>query len=262
MTVYQAMAMIGIAAAVAAAATCAGPERSTPGPTGFLFGSLSEGGRDYPYAVYVPRNYDPARGWPLVVALHGSGESGTDGAKQIVQGIGSAILWDAPSWPCLVLFPQKPTEDSEWEQHEAAVMAMLSRVRGDYRVDAARIYLTGLSQGGHGAWVLGARHAAVWAAVVPICGYGPARSEGPGLPPTFRGTPAELAAKLARLPIWAFHGESDDVVPVEAAREMAAALRDAGGAPKLTVLPGVGHNAWDAAYRDPALRKWLLAQRR
>ncbi len=259
----EALLVATAALALALIPSCGGAGRDEGrGPTGILFGSLETDGRGYPYALYVPREHDPSQPWPLVVFLHGRGESGTDGSKPLAQGIGLALLRDAAAWPCLVLFPQKPGEDSEWEQHEGAVMAMVARVREAYRVDPARIYLTGLSQGGHGTWVLGARHPDLWAALVPVAGYGPARSEAAGLPPAFHGSPAELAARIGKLPVWAYHGAKDDVVPVSAAREMVDAVRAAGGSPRLTILPDAGHDSWDAAYGDPALREWLLGRRR
>jgi len=252
-----------LALVLAVGAGCAAVAGRRAQPTGFLFESLESGGRRYGYAVYVPRGYDPAAPTPLVLFLHGSGESGTDGARMIIQGVGSAMLWNVEAWPGIVIFPQKPGEETEWEQHEAALMEMVARARARYRVDPARIYLTGLSQGGHGAWVLGARHADLWAAVVPICGYAAARQAPvPGLPPAFEGTAAELAAGLAATPVWAFHGEVDDVVPAQETRDLVEALRAAGGQPKVSILPGVNHGSWDPAYRDPELPRWLFAQRR
>ncbi len=227
--------------------------------TGFLFDSFASGGRTFRYAVYVPRTYDGTSPWPLILFLHGKGESGTDGRKMTGTGLGSAIRRRPKEWPFLVVFPQKPTEDSEWEEFEPAVLEALARVRERYRVDPSRISLTGLSQGGHGAWVLGARHAGLWAAIAPVCGYA-----GSPLPDetAFHGPVSELARPIASTPVWAFHGEADPVVPVVATLEMVAAIRSAGGDPKATIYPGVKHDAWDRAYRDEGLAAWLLAQRR
>jgi predicted peptidase len=177
-------------------------------PRGVLLGDLTAGGETLRYAVYVPREFDAARRWPLVLSLHGQGECGTDGLRQLTQG---------------------------------------------------------LSQGGHGAWVLGARHAELWAAVVPVCGYVAARKGDPRavLPGgAYNGSPGELAKSLRTLPIWAFHGVADSIVPVAETESMIAALVTAGGNPKLTLFPGVDHGSWDPAYRDSGLAAWLLAQRR
>jgi predicted peptidase len=233
-------------------------------PTGFLFETISKDGVELKSATYVPRNYDPGKKWPLIVFLHGAGESGADGSKQIIQGIGSAVLWNPEKWPFIILFPQKPEIGRQWEEYDGAVMALVERAKKDYNIDASRIYLTGLSQGGHGSWVIGSKHPDVWAAVAPICGYGAIRGrEGyrPG-PREFTGTADEIAAKLKSIPVWAFHGEADSVVPIAATRELVEALKAAGGNVKFTTYPGVDHNSWDKAYREEPLGEWLLAQKR
>lgn len=237
------------------------------GARGLLFGELGAASdpQRLSYALYVPRDYDRARRWPLVLFLHGSGESGTDGARQLAQGLAPALFEAPGSWPALVLFPQKPESASEWEQHEAALLALVERTRRDWSVDPDRIYLTGMSQGGHGTWVLGARHPRLWAALVPVCGYAGARvgsDEGAPPPGAFDGSADELAAPLAGVPVWAFHGAADRIVPVAQSEAMVAALRAHGGAPKLTVYPDVDHGSWLRAYREEELPRWLFAQRR
>ena len=247
------------AAALAAALTGCGAGWGANVPTGFLFKSLNHDGRELAYAVYVPRGYDPARPWPLILFLHGSGESGTDGSRQLAQGLPRELVWNPDRWPFIVVIPQKSSSDTEWEQFEPSLMAMLASARREYNVDPARLILTGLSQGGHGAWVLAARHPDLWTAVVPVCGYGPARSAAPGV---FTGTVGELAQALKGIPVWAFHGEADDVVPVGETRDMIAALEGAGAEPRVTIYPGVGHDCWERAYGDQELPGWLLARRR
>jgi len=216
-------------------------------------------GQVYPYAVYLPPGYSAQRAWPLVVFLHGRGESGTDGRKMLTQGLAPALEAEPGRWPAVVLFPQKPSEDSQWEEHEGAVVRMLEEVRRRWRIDASRIYLTGLSQGGHGTWVLGARLPQLWAALVPVCGFAAARGGGDA---AFRGSAAQLGETVAHLPVWAFHGEDDDVIPVAESRALVAAHTAAGGSSRLTLYPQVGHNSWERAYREPELAPWLLSQTR
>lgn len=253
-----------LALAVVATACASSPANPAAAScTGFVFSSLEFGGRSYPYALYVPRGYDGTRAWPLILFLHGMGECGRDGSRQLSVGLGPELLARPERWPFLVLFPQKPGEEEEWEQHEAALLAMLDEVASRYQVDPSRVLLTGLSQGGHGTWVLGARHPEKWAALVPICGYAtapPRPQVDSDLGPPFLGRASELAAALARLPIWAFHGEADDTVPVAATLELVAATQRAGGSPAVTIVPGAGHNSWDAAYRNPQLAEWMLQQ--
>lgn len=215
--------------------------------TGFLFRSLSVDGQEYRYSIYLPRDYDAARAWPVMVFLHGSGECGTDGSKPLAQGVGTAIMARPERWPMIVLFPQKPTVASQWEEHDAAVMLMLASARNEFRIDEQRQYLTGLSQGGHGVWMFAAAHPETWAAIAPICGY---------------GDPKLVAEKVKHVPIWAFHGEADNVVPPKQTTEMVAAIEKAGGKPRMSIFPGVNHGSWDRAYREEKLAEWLLEQKR
>lgn len=222
-------------------------EEKSPPATGFLFKTIRVDDRDYDYAVYLPRNYDGAKTWPMILFLHGMGESGTDGAQQLGVGLGTAIMRRPGEWPFVVILPQKPEARDAWEDHETAVMAMVRETEATFRIDPTRRYLTGLSQGGHGTMVLGARHSDIWAAIAPICGY---------------VDPAEVADRLTEMPIWTFHGEADTVVPAEQSKAFVEAVRAAGGSAKLTLYPGVGHNSWDKAYREENLANWLLTHRK
>ncbi len=125
-------------------------------------------------------------------------------------------------------------------------MAMLDATKRDYNVDTTRLYLTGLSQGGYGTWAIGARHPDLFAAIAPICGGGNTSD----------------AAAYKNLPVWAFHGDADPVVPPKNSQEMVDAVKAAGGDAKLTLYPGVGHDSWDKAYREAGLYDWFLKYRR
>ncbi len=213
--------------------------------TGFLTKSVQIEGETYVYSVYVPLGYDPARAWPLILFLHGVGERGRDGLLQTDVGIAHAIRKYPDRFPCIVVIPQCP-ETCWWNKAFALVDATLARTREAYNVDADRLYLTGLSMGGFGTWAYAGAHPDLFAALVPICG----------------GGKPEDAARLAHLPIWAFHGDADSTVSPKMSRRMVEAVRAAGGDARYTEYPGVGHNSWDAAYGDPELLNWLLEQRR
>lgn len=234
--------------------------------TGMLYRSVTVDGLERLYALYVPREYRPGTPWPCVVFLNGSGECGTDGQRQLTQGLFPAMLNAKENWPMIAVFPQKPDRSSTWLDHDALVMAALARTREEWNIDPARIYLTGLSQGGAGAWAIAARHADVFAAIAPICGY---------------SDPAALASNLQNMPVWAFHGLKDDIVPPEHTRNMIAAIEQAGGrtaetnpppgstlAPhqqgslRMTLFPDLNHGCWDRAYRDMDVGEWLLGWRK
>lgn len=228
-----------------------------------IFGVGAQPDVEVEHVTYVPRDYDASKPWPCIVFLHGMGESGTDGLKQAAQGLGQAIQWNQAAWPFIVIMPQKPDANKQWESYDVAVMAILADARKTYNIDPDRIYLTGLSQGGHGTWELGARHAEVWAAIAPICGYGAFGSDRQPDPAAAEA----IAARVAKLPIWAFHGEADNVVVPAHTCIIEEALKKAGATDaKFSYYPGVNHNSWDRAYREEkdmgGLAAWLLTKRR
>ncbi len=215
-------------------------------PKGFILKTVQRDGKPYRYAVYVPADYDPQKAYPTIIFLNGAGECGTDGFKQVAQGIGTAVMFDTEHWPFLIIFPQKPSIQETWLEDDDLVMAELKAVQSDYKVDDDRLYLTGLSQGGYGTWAIGAKHPDLFAAIVPICG----------------GGDTEKVKALKSVPVWAFHGAADTTVLPAHSETMVRALKDAGGDVKLTLYPGVDHNSWDKAYREEKLYDWLLSHKR
>jgi predicted peptidase len=217
--------------------------------TGFLDRVFKDaGGAESKYVVFVPHDYKGDKAYPLILFLHGAGESGTDGQKQVKVGLGPAIKKREKSFEFIALFPQAPkARRGAWSadsEDGKRAMAILEQVEKDYKVDPKRIYLTGLSMGGYGTWSFAVKYPDKWAAIVPICGG---------------GDPKE-AAKIKHIPCWCFHGDADKAVKVSQSRDMVEALKAAGGTPRYTEYPGVGHNSWDKAYGTPELYDWLLKQ--
>jgi predicted peptidase len=199
------------------------------------------------YVVFAPHDYNGDKEYPLILFLHGSGETGTDGEKQVQVGLGPAIKKQEKTFPCLAVFPQSHERTWQADSNDAKnALGILAEVRKDYKVDPKRIYLTGLSMGGYGTWSLAVKHPEQWAAIVPICGG---------------GDPSKAAA-IKDIPCWIFHCDADNVVPVRQSRDMKEALEKAGGAPKYDEYAGVGHNSWDRAYATPELYTWLFKQER
>ena len=195
-----------------------------------------------PYLLYTP---DTATDVPMILFLHGAGERGDDLEKVKTHGLPNVLEAHNPfPEPALVVAPQCPA-DSWWTLELNALESLLDAVQAQHQIDPARVYLTGLSMGGYGAWHLAIKDPERFSALVPVCGG---------------GVPA-LAAKLKNLPTWAFHGANDDVVPLSASTKMVEALKEAGGHAKLTVYPNVGHNSWSRAYSESNLYAWLFAQR-
>ncbi|MFN2601409.1 MAG: alpha/beta hydrolase-fold protein [Gemmatimonadaceae bacterium] len=234
--------------------------------TGFLDRSVVIGNQSYPYQVYVPSDYPSRTDWPVILFLHGSGERGKDGLLQTTVGIAAAIRQDAKRFPAIVIIPQL-SPDSQWVGAPAeAAFAALTKTLGEFKVDPQRVYLTGLSMGGHGTWYLAYRHPEIFAAIAPICGWVTERPDSRGsvmvIPPEDGPAFPALTRKLGKLPIWIFHGEMDTSVPVSYSREPAAALKAASADVRYTEYLGMGHNVWDATYASDEFLHWLFAQRR
>lgn len=233
-------------------------------PTGFLDRTVEVQGTSFKYQVYVPAGYSAEREWPVILFLHGSGERGNDGLRQTMIALGASIRAKAERYPAIVVFPQVPPQ-STWTGLPAdAAMAALDEVLGQYRTDANRVYLTGLSMGGQGTWYLAYRHAERFAAIAPVCGWVSPRTTmaaAQAVVPDADGDHFErLAARLKDKPLWIFHGENDSTVPVSESRNAFAALQRAGADVRYTELPGTGHNAWDPAYNSDAFADWLFEQ--
>jgi predicted peptidase len=230
-------------------------------------------GETMPYRLYTPERLAPGRLYPLVVFLHGAGGSGTDNRKQLERAnVFGALSWTLPenqarhptfvlapqsdvNWACVVVEKGKPAlrpSDLEWcptgvlGAGARLAFEIVDALASKLPIDKDRVYLTGHSMGGAGTWHMIAHRPAFFAAAVPVCGH---------------PDPA-TAGTVVSVPVWSFHGETDDVEPVEMSRRMIDALRRAGGHPRHTEYPGVGHDVFLWAYTEPALVEWLFAQRR
>jgi predicted peptidase len=198
----------------------------------------------YRYLLYLPKAYaaDTSRRWPLVLFLHGSGERGDDLAKVKVHGPPKQ-LDGRDDFPAIVVSPQCP-EGERWASDTLA--ALLDDLGRRLRVDVDRVTVTGLSMGGRGTWDLAMSYPERFAAIAPVCG----------------GALPDRACRLKDVPVRAFHGAKDPVVPLAESETVVLAVKKCGGAAELVVYPEAGHDAWTATYRDPSLWDWLLSQRR
>jgi predicted peptidase len=211
--------------------------------TGFLSKTFKDDAGESKYIVFVPADYTGDKEYPVILFLHGAGETGTDGKNQAKVGLGKAIRDRKEKFPFIVVFPQ--SQKRTWQANSPdgkRAVAILDQVAKDYKIDAKRTYLTGLSMGGFGTWSLAAAYPDRWAAIAPICGGGDVKS----------------VDKIKNLPIWNFHGDADTAVNVKLSRAMIDALKKAGAEPRYDEYPGVGHNSWDRAYATAELYDWML----
>ncbi|HOW72919.1 MAG TPA: prolyl oligopeptidase family serine peptidase [Phycisphaerae bacterium] len=195
------------------------------------------------YLLHLPSACQPqGHPWPLILYLHGAGERGDD--LEMVKKHGPPKLIAAGrDLPFIVLSPLCP-KDQTWHPH--LLTELLDEVQEHHNIDKDRVYLTGLSMGGFGTWALGIDTPERFAAIAPICG----------------GGAPYIAYRLRRVPVWAFHGDQDEVVPPYESQRMVEAVQQAGGNARLTVYPGVGHDAWTRTYEGHELYDWLLSHKR
>jgi predicted peptidase len=218
---------------------------------------------EMPYRLYRP---ETTRKVPLVLYLHGSGGLGNDNLKQL--GLGNIFgtrVWLLPenrrSFPCYVVVPQT---DRGWARYDFSqsegaakvtpgfgdgarlALEIVDELRREFAIDEHRIYVMGQSMGGAGVWNVITNRPQFFAAAVICCGS-VSSDDGTGSIDT---------------PLWNFHGDSDQAVPVSVSRDRIAARRRAGGHPLYTEYAGVDHNVYEWAFTEPELVKWVFAQRR
>lgn len=218
----------------------------------FLSATLPKAGaepNDLPYRYLVPSGYDAAREYPLIVFLHGSGERGNNNTAQLNNNANGALqLVSAANQsiaPCFMLAPQASVAEG-WNANTLnQVVRSIARLEADYSIDPNRIYVTGLSMGGGGTWEILTRYPFLFAAAVPMNGWGAGSYE-----------------KIVGIPVWNFHAVNDGSVGVAGSDNAVSALRQAGGRAIYTRYATGGHGIWPTAYGNPYLRPWMLSQRR
>ena len=225
-------------------------------------------GDTIPYRILKPIDYDPKNRYPIVVCLSGSGGRGTDNIRQIAGCWAAQILStqeNRKKYPCFVFVPQCPpgadwggslSEQQKrlWVQSgralrpsvESFVFSIISLLEKEFSIDPGRRYVTGQSMGGMGSWHYILAYQQMFAAAIPICG----------------GADPDLGHLTVDTPVWAFHGQKDELAPVQLTRNMIASIKEAGGNPKYTEFPEVDHFAWPVAFDTPGLLDWLFSQHR
>jgi predicted peptidase len=198
------------------------------------------------YYLYYPEDYlsNPSQTYGLLLFLHGGGESG-ESREEFKTNDPPKLLKEGKQFPFLILAPHNPHERKWWNTE--AVMQLLDSIVAENRVDINRIYLTGISRGGNAVWEMATQYPDRFAAMAVVCGMAP-------LPY------AHWIDK--KMPIWVFHGELDETIPVEESDAMVEKLKSMNYNIQYTRYKGVGHNAWDRAYTTDSLYTWLAKQKR
>jgi predicted peptidase len=231
--------------------------KESPGEGFFARSYRSSTGETMQYRLFVPPGYDATKKHPVVLWLHDAGGRESDNLKQISGSnfLGSLVWTTAENegtYHAFVLAPQVDITKG-WARPHAntppvssrLALEILDAVEKEYGIDPERVYVAGQSMGGEGVWSMLAMAQGKFAGAIALCGYGD----------------ASMIPRVAKVPVWIFHGQADPVLNVEVARAWVASLKQAGGTPKYTEYPGIGHAVWDAAFSEPELLPWLFSQR-
>lgn len=193
------------------------------------------------YWYYKPQT-DSTEKIPVLFYFHGAGERGSD-IKQVLKHGPPKLIEEGKAFPFMVISPQCPA-NTYWRKIN--LIAFIDEMISKYRVDQERIFLTGNSMGGYCTWFLAITFPYMFAAIAPICG----------------GGDSTQVFKIKHLPVWAFHGEEDEVVPYSETAKMVRQLREVGGNVKFTSYPDTDHDSWTPAYATDELYDWLIQQKR
>lgn len=214
-----------------------------------------------PFRLLYPTSYNRThKKYPLVLFLHGAGSQGDDNESHLMEV--PDMLLKASSLPknaCFILAPQCPREDAwvwfpKYPQCTSAIepsqacrltLEIIDSLVQTLNIDPQRIYVTGLSLGGEGSFDIITRRPHFFAAAVPICGI----------------ADTGKVDLMKSTPVWIFHGDSDDINPVDYSRNIVKALRQKGANPIYTEYVGVKHDSWTRAYQEPKLLDWIFSQK-
>jgi predicted peptidase len=217
----------------------------------FAWESVKRGELKYLLHLPAAAATNATQRWPLMLFLHGAGERGNDVQRVGIHGPLKHVR-AGTNFPFIIVAPQCPANE-RWQSEP--LLQLLDRIQAEHPVDTNRVYVTGLSMGGYGTWALGLTAPERFAAIAPICG-------GANRIDMLLGS-RDRAEALKNLPIWAFHGAKDPVVPLDESERAVKALQSLGVKDiKLTVYPEAQHDSWSEAYANPEFYEWLLKQRR
>jgi predicted peptidase len=222
----------------------------------------SPNGSNLNYRIYIPKDIDPEKRYPLVLFFHGAGERGNDNSRQLIHGAQDILAYTKTSeTPAIIIAPQCP-EGQQWVNTPWSALShtmpakpsksmqlaidLLNESIKTLPMDKNQVYAAGLSMGGFGTWDIIQRYPDLFAAAIPVCG----------------GGDIAQAPNLTKLPIWAFHGGADTTVKTVRSRDMIDAIKKAGGKPKYTEYEGVGHDAWSRTFSNDDVMNWMFSQKK
>ncbi|MFO0772773.1 MAG: hypothetical protein U0173_17685 [Nitrospiraceae bacterium] len=165
---------------------------------------LTVRGQRFQYSLYVPQSYQPSNSYPLILCLHGAGFTGEAYLERWQPRLGERYILACPTYPAGAWFTRKA---------EDLVLAVIDTVRQRYHIDSDRIFLSGMSNGGIGTWLIGMHHAPLFAGLAPMAS---------GIDDVV----FPFLENLRSTPTYIIHGKHDQVMPVDLSRKLAAELKN------------------------------------
>lgn len=202
---------------------------------------------DYNYLVYLPKDYfKQSKNYPLAIYLHGGSHKGNDLNKLKEYGL-PYLVDQGRDFDFIIVSPQCPY--NKYWSSENWFEPLYEKIISEYRVDINKVYLTGISMGGYGTFIVAMDHPDKFAAIIPLCG-------GCNDSDTLR------ICNLKDMPIWAFHGTADDMIPISETERIETTLNKCKGNIKFTKLEGEGHGIQHLYEKYTKMYKWMLQQSR
>lgn len=216
---------------------------SSADPKNYVAKVFTTGAKSVNYRIFTPKDYSAQKKYPLVISMHGAGERGADNLAQLKYPW--THMWSDSAiqakYPSFAVAPQLAA-GADWDP--PLLVALVRSLQKEFSLDSTRLYVMGLSMGGNATWRIITDNPLVFAAALPVCGW---------------GTPSK-ASNLLKEKIWAFHGDADATIPVSQTRDMVNAIKALGGSLKYTEYPGVGHESWINAAKEPGVVDWVFSQ--
>ena len=198
----------------------------------------------YDYLLYLPKDYNStSKDLPLIIYLHGGSLRGSDLNKVKEYGL-PQLVERGQDFDFIIASPQCP--DGKYWSTDNWFEPLYADLLSKYRVDKKRVYLTGISMGGYGTWQTAVAYPDRLAAIIPLCG---------GCDDSTR------ICQIKRIPVWAFHGTADEVIPPGVSEKLVKSLKECNGEVRFTKLDGAGHDIQNV-YERREIYDWLSKQRR
>jgi len=200
---------------------------------------------EYDYLLSLPKNYDnETKKFPLVVYLHGGSQRGNDLNKLKTYGL-PQLVDKGQEFDFIIASPQCP--GGKFWSSENWFEPLYDNLLAKYRIDRSRVYLTGMSMGGYGVFITAMDFPEIFAAIVPMCGG-------------CNDSDTTRIHELKNIPVWAFHGTDDNIIPYSETERVVKGLEECGGLVKFTALENEGHYIQHLYETKPEIYKWLLKQ--